>query len=173
MAHGESIGLRKIIKNAFPDTWIVEKAREVGFLRRQRKIHPVPFFWTLVLGFGTGAERSVSALRRVFEQASGVLVVPSAFYGRFNGRLVKFLKAAISRGFEQFAAAASDVHERLKRFEDVMLVDSTLLKLHDALADSFPGVRTRTIKAAAKLNAVLSVRGKGGSTVKLYEGKVA
>ena len=172
MARGESIGLRSTIKSLLPDRWIEKTAREVGFVQRQRKIHPVQFFWTLVLGFGAGTERSVSAFRRVFEQAAGITVAPSTFYDRFNDRLVKLLKAAVSRGFEHFAAAASDVHQRLKQFHDVLLADSTLFKLHNALAGAFPGVRTSTIKAAAKLNVVLSVRGKGGSTVRLYQGKV-
>lgn len=165
MAHEESISLRSAIKSLFPDAWIDETARKEGFVRRQRKINAVPLFWTLVLGFEAGAERSVSALRRVFQLAAGVTLAPSAFYDRFNDRLVNLLKAAISKGLEHFAAAASDVHERLKRYEDVMLADSTLFKLHDVLADAFPGVRTNTIKAAAKLSVVLSVCGKGRSTV--------
>ena len=39
-------------------------------MKRQRKIDPVSFFWTLVLGFGTGIERMIADLRRAYELAT-------------------------------------------------------------------------------------------------------
>ncbi len=172
MAHEKCIGLRRTIKSAFPDSWLQKTARQVGFVRRQRTINPATFFWTLVLGFSAGAERTISSFRRAYEQAAKVKLAPSSFYKRFNERLVEFLKAAALKALEDFAAASSDVHERLKRFKDVMLIDSTIINLHDALSEDFRGCRTNTALAAAKLYAVMSVRGKGGSTVKLFSERV-
>jgi hypothetical protein len=39
---------------------------------RDRKVKALALFWTLVLGFGAGGERTLAGLRRHFEQASGV-----------------------------------------------------------------------------------------------------
>ncbi len=53
-----------------------------------------------------------------------------------------------------------------------MITDSTVIKLHDALANLFPGCRTNTAPASVKLHAVMSVKGRGKSTVKLSGGRV-
>jgi len=114
-----------------------------------------------------GAERSIAAFRRAYEKAASVTIVPAAFYDRFNAALVEFLKTAVEKALDDFAAASCEVHERLKCFKDVMLIDSTMITLHKALQHVFPGVWN---PAGMKLNAVLSVRGKGGSTIGLYSG---
>ena len=67
MAHEECIGVRRTIKSTFPDSWLRKTAREVGFVQRERKIKATTFFWTLVLGFSAGAERSIAAFRRAYE----------------------------------------------------------------------------------------------------------
>ena len=36
----------------FPEDFIRAIALETGFIKRQRKIDPVIFFWVIVLGFG-------------------------------------------------------------------------------------------------------------------------
>lgn len=47
--------VERLLTELFPAEWLLETAREVGCVRRIRKIDPVAFFWVLVLGFGTGA----------------------------------------------------------------------------------------------------------------------
>lgn len=47
--------VQRLLADLFPAAWLLETAREVGFVRRFRKIDPVAFFWVLVLGFVTGA----------------------------------------------------------------------------------------------------------------------
>ena len=50
MAHEQCIGVRRALKSAFPDSWLRKTAREVGFVKRERKIKATTFFWTLVCG---------------------------------------------------------------------------------------------------------------------------
>ena len=45
-------------------------ARELGVVVRNRKVKALALFWTLVLGFGAGEQRTLAGLRRHFEQAS-------------------------------------------------------------------------------------------------------
>jgi putative transposase len=136
-----------------------------GFLKRKRKLDVIAFFWTLVLGFGAGTRRDVSSLRRAYERVTGRTWAPSSFYDRFNPELVKFLKAALEHALASFQLAWGLADDLASVFRDVILADATVLKLPFGLRGAFPGCRTNSSPAAAKLHAVLSVRGKGKSTV--------
>ena len=172
MADRQSTRVRQTLKSLFSDQRLNVLARATGFVRRQRKVKPVAFFWTLVLGFGIGSARKVSGLRRAYQRSTGITLVPSSFYDRFNARLVAFLKATLEHALGEFRLAFHEIGDRFDSFEDVMITDSTVIKLHDALANLFPGCRTNTAPASAKLHAVMSVKGRGKSTVKLSNGRV-
>jgi len=46
-------------------------ARELGVVKRQRKVCVVAFFAAVVLGFSTGAQRTLAGMRRAYEKATG------------------------------------------------------------------------------------------------------
>ena len=102
MANDKSIELRATLKSLFPDSWLRETACDTGFVKRERKICAVSFFWTLVLGFGVDSLRTISALRRAYTRTSRTQVVPSAFYDRFSASLVRFLRASIDHAIGEF-----------------------------------------------------------------------
>ena len=172
MADRESTRVRECLKGLFSDQRLNALARETRFVRRQRLIKPVAFFWTLVLGFGVGSARKISALRRAYQRSTGTTLVPSSFYDRFNPELVAFLKGAVEHALGEFQLAFQGLSDRLETFRDVMITDSTVIKLKDALAKLFPGCRTNTAPAACKLHAVMSVKGRGKSTVKMSNGRI-
>ena len=172
MADRQSTRVRRTLKNLFSDQCLNALARSTGFVQRQRKVKAVAFFWTLVLGFGVGSTRKISGLRRAYQRSTGETLVPSSFYDRFNKPLVDFLRATVEKALGQFRLTFQKLGVRFDHFEDVMITDSTVIKLHDALSKLFPGCRTNTSPAAAKLHAVLSVKGHGKSTVKLSNGRV-
>lgn len=165
MADQDCNRLRETLKRLFPTRTLNRLAAESGFVLRARKIEPAAFFWTLVLGFGLGAERSISALRCAYERSTGVTFVPSSFYDRFNGGLVRFLKAALDRALSEFRLHLDELDERFSAFRDIIITDATVMKLHDALKKTFPGCRTNCSPSAAKMHAVISVKGEGGSTI--------
>ncbi len=86
MADRQSTRVRETLKSLFSDQRLNALAKATGFVKRQRKVKAVSFFWTLVLGFGTGSARSISGLRRAYQRSTGMTLVPSAFYDRFNAR---------------------------------------------------------------------------------------
>lgn len=172
MADRQSTRTRGTLKGLFPDQRIHALARSTEFVKRQRKVKPVAFFWTLVLGFGVGSARNLSGLRRAYHRATGTALAPSSFYDRFSVELVAFLTAAVEHALDGFRLAFQSLSGCLDAFEDVMITDSTVIKLHDALAKLFPGCRTNTSPASAKLHAVMSVKGRGRSTIKLTNGKI-
>jgi putative transposase len=165
LAKVQSIDLRRALKDLFPDRLIEELARESGFIVRERKVKAVPFFWSLVLGFGKATTRSISNLRRSYESASGETLVPSAFYDRFDDNLVSMLRSATGHALDSFQLAGAEAKEVAKAFKDVIVSDASVIKLFDDLKTVFPGCRTNSAPAAAKIHAFLSVKGAGKSTV--------
>ena len=160
------------LRRLFPNAWLEEAARETGWLKRLRKISPFAMFWTVVLGFGCGKERSLASLRRVFELETGKSLVASAFYDRFTPALVSFLRSAVAHGCAEMAARVKETDGRARMFfTDIVGIDSTVLRVHDALAKCFPGTRTNNSPAAAKLHLVMSVLGRGPRSVKITDAR--
>jgi len=142
-------------------------ALEEGFIVRSRKVDAVAFFWTLVLGFGAGSERTLASLRRCYAVQTGTTLVPSAFYDRFTPGLVCWLQRILLEVLERSAEPVRALRGRLAPFIDLVAVDGTVVRLHDLLEKTFPACRTNHTKAAAKLTVVMSVLGKGARTVQL------
>lgn len=160
------------LKAMFPDAWLSEAARASGWMRRLRKVSPAAMFWTLVCGFGSGRDRTISSLRRALEQQLGITLEESSFYDRFTPGLVKFLRLAVARGMEQVRATVESMDRtRAGFFKDIVNIDSTVLRLHDALARRMPGTRTNHSPASAKVHLVQSVIGRGPRSVKITNGR--
>ena len=80
VARVKFIGIRETLTSLLPKAEIERLARESGAMRRRRKVDPSAMFWCVVLGFGTGSERTLAGLRRSYEfscdgQVAGPLVV--------------------------------------------------------------------------------------------------
>lgn len=158
------------LRSLFPKAWLEDAARSTGWLQRRRKVSPVAMFWTLVLGFGCGNQRSIASLRRQYEVETGERLVPSSFYDRFTPELVTFLRWAVAHGCAEMARRASRLQGTLTAvFEDIVAIDSSVLRLHPALAKTFPGTRTNHSPAAAKLHLVTSVLGRGPRSIKITD----
>lgn len=167
MARTQSIAIRRVLSSVISKSGLERSSREEGFVVRSRKIDAVAFFWTLVLGFGAGSEKSLANLRRSYELHTGTTLVPSAFYDRFTPGLVRWLQRILLEVLERSAEPVRALGGRLAPFIDLVAVDGTVVRLHDLLEKSFPACRTNHTKAAAKLTVVMSVLGKGARTVQL------
>ena len=44
----------------------------------------VALFWTVILGFATGTEKTFASLRSTYELQTGTLIASSSFWARFN-----------------------------------------------------------------------------------------
>ncbi len=80
------------VEDILPRDKILVWARELGVVRRQRKLDVVTFIYSLVLGFGVARRRSLSEFRRLYMRTSGVVLARSSFHGRFSDALVLLLK---------------------------------------------------------------------------------
>ena len=166
MARAKSIGIRETLTSLLPRAELERLAHESGMVRRRRKVDPVAMLWTLTLGFAAGHERTLAGLRRVYQRATGTRLVPSAFYDRFTPELVRFLRQVISQLSLRLSEHEPACRGALSKFNDVVVTDTTVVKLHRLLAGRYPGTRTNSSPAAGKVHLVMSVRGKGLERVK-------
>lgn len=171
MAQNHSIEIRRVLSSVISPSQLEKTAREEGFILRARKVDPVSFFWTLVLGFGAGSEKSLASLRRCYALHTGKTLVPSAFYDRFTPALARWLQRILLEVLQKTPGPARALGGRLSSFIDLMAVDGTVVRLHDLLEGAYPACRTNHTKAAAKLTLVMSVTGKGAHSVRLSSGR--
>jgi putative transposase len=167
MAHDHSNEIRRLLSSVISPSELERTAREEGFILRARKVDPVAFFWTLVLGFGAGSEKSLASLRRCYALHAGTTLVPSAFYDRFTPALAQWLQRILLEVLQKTAGPARALGGRLSTFIDLMAIDGTVIRLHDLLERAYPASRTNHTKAAAKMTVVMSVTGKGAHSIQL------
>lgn len=167
MARTQSIGIREQLNALVPPRRLAELARETGAVQRQRKVEIKDLFWVLVLGFGAGTVRTFAGLRRMFEAAARQRIAPSAFWDRFTPALARFVKRVAVETMREVSEPERELRGCLASFKDAVVTDSTVIRLHEMLAKSFPATRTNHTKAAAKLHVVTSVAGAGPRSVKI------
>ena len=166
MAASSSSPLQRL-RSCFSEDWIREEARQTGVVKRERKVDIVQFFWALVTGFGVNHVRTLASLRRAFEPASGVTLVPSAFYDRFTPDLCIFLRKAVARACLTLSEPVEQLQGPLSGFVDLVVADGTVMRLRDLLERTFPGTRTNCTKAALKLHVVMSALGVCPRTIQV------
>ena len=171
MARRKSIGIRYQLTSLVATRELNQFAEWTGLVKRRRKIEPMALFWTIVLGFAAGKERSLTGLRRAYERCTGTTLVPSAFYDRFSQAMAEFFRTVAAVVMERLGETEGKLGGVLAGFRDVLLTDSTLVRLHELLERSFPASRTNHTKAAAKLHVVMSVKGGGARSVKMTSGR--
>ena len=169
VARRQSIEIRKTLNKIISNARLEMIARETGAWSRSRKIPASGFFWTLILGFSVGNHRTIAGLRRCFQKSIGCSIVPSSFYDRFTPNLVKFLKVILSEIIGKLETNIVPLSENLSFFKDILITDSTLIRLHDMLAPAFPSVWTNYMKASIKAHVILSVKGGGMNSIKIND----
>lgn len=171
MSQLESIDIQATFRKLFPTAWINRTAAEVGAVKRPNKVKIPDLFWSIVLGFSAGNNRSLSALRRVFQVNSGINLVSSSYQSRYTSEMAEFLRLCCLRALDHMPGITNKLKGRLSIFKDILITDSSVLRLHDHLAEVYPGCRTNHSKAALKAHMVLSVSGKGKHTLKITDGR--
>jgi len=172
MAREQSTPLREALSRWFPSRRIRELAVAEGVVRRQRCVDPVALFWVVVLGVGDAGGRTVAALHRSYERVTGCRLARSSFYQRFTPQFARLVKRLLTQALDRVGGCAGQGVQLFAEIREVLCVDSTVVRLHDALARRYPACRTNHTQAAAKLHVVLNVQGKGPQRVKLTSERV-
>jgi putative transposase len=167
MAGAKSIPIREALHKLFSAKFLMELAQSSGAVQRVRRIDPKSLFWAVVLGFGVAQTRTIAGLRRAYEKSTGQRIEESSFYDRFNAGFAAMLKAAVDHALKDLVGVGRTLRGPLEGFRDVIMTDSTVIRLHDWLAREFPGCRTNHTKAALKAHAIMSVAGVGKNSIKV------
>ena len=154
------------LADLLPEDRVREIARETGFIKRERTIDPVAMLWVLALGFGVSLQRDLETLRREYQRRTSTTISYPGWSYRFTPELVAFLRESAMLAIERLAAEAhGKLGDRLKQFKDVMIQDSTVIRLHQKLAKVFPATRARGVAAGAKVSLLISAVANGPKKV--------
>ena len=148
-------------------------ARRCGAVRRQGIVDIHALLMTVVLGVSVRGRVSLADLRRIYGEVTGTVVARSSFYDRFNEGLAELVKWLL----DALMADSRDAPPRplgpLAFFEDVLCEDASILQLPDEMAEAWPGPRTNSSPAAAKVHARIRATTGELVKVKLTHGRVA
>ena len=120
MARHKCIGIRQKLTTLLPKAEIERLAHESGAVRRRRKVDASAMLWTVLLGFGTGRERTLAGLRRTYDRVTGKSLVPSSFYDRFSTELAGMFRAVLRELMTKLAASEVRYSGVLEGFRDVL-----------------------------------------------------
>ena len=153
---------------------IASAAVESEFIIRSRKVFPIEFLLTLIFGFYSKEEPSISKLHRIYNslvhEENGV--VYSSFYDRFSNEALTFVDMCLEKFIlKQMHEANSELKGYLRTFHDVLIKDNTIVRVHSYLADKYPATRARRIAAGIKVSLLLSVVCNGPKTVEFFPEK--
>jgi len=158
----------------FPPRVVQRIARESGFVRRHRKLDPVAFLYTLAFETGPQLQRTLEALRHAYNRrAPDPILSMGGFYERFTPDLVEFLRRCVAYGLAQLRFAPGNrLTPKLARFTDLLIQDSTIIRLFAALAKFYPTTRlaknTRSNRTAGvKIATLFSARANGPARLEL------
>jgi hypothetical protein len=118
---------------------LAEQAAQVSeVITRRRKFTALSLARTFVLGFLQKPMASDEELARMAAQA-GTAVTPQAIEQRHTPKLVRFLKELFCLATKQVVAADKALAPLLKRFNSVILMDSSTITLPACQQEEYPG----------------------------------
>lgn len=167
MPHRRSLSLHSSLRKLLPRAFVEAQARACGAFKRIRKVDPFTFVWTIVLGFSTSDTRTLAGFRRAHQLVTGKSLEESSFYDRFSPAFALLLRRLLEHVIDISWGLNRVASGRLKRFRDILITDSTVIRLHDMLAKSFPACRTNHTRAAAKVHLVMCAAGAGKQSIKV------
>nr|AAU82287.1 transposase [uncultured archaeon GZfos13E1] len=157
------------IVEMFPEDFLRNTARETGVVERERKIDVVILFWVTTLGFGVRFLSAIRGLKRKYEEKAKTTLSISSFYDRFTPEMVDFLRKCVLHAIEFQAQQTGRVlDDKLKRFNDLVIQDSTIIRLHESLAKIWPAARTKKIAAGVKVSCIVSAVADSPKSVRIY-----
>ena len=154
MAAKENV-LKESIISFFKNLPIQEIAEEVGYCKRKRKLDMVIFFSSLLFCFGTGIKRSIEVIRQAYITASKTTIARSSFYNRFNPQMVLMMRGLLKQACEEACESIPALKKKLREFTQLIVIDATVMKVHNFLHNVFPSRRKG--KGRGKTKAVVKM----------------
>ena len=167
MARRKRSGIREALTKLLLKAEIDRGAHESGAVRRRREVDASAMLWSVLLGFGTGRERTLAGVRRSCERVRRKSLVASSFYDGITEELARMFRAVLQELMSKLALSEVRYAGVVEGFRDVLVADPPVAKLHRLLARSNPGTRKNSSPSAAKPRLVMSVSTGGVHKVKV------
>jgi putative transposase len=149
---GEDV--RQVFEAILPHQEMEGLCARFGVIERQRKLHLGMLVRALVIAAGTPGGAYQGDVLRSYLEFEVPRIARSAFYRWFDEPLEQFMGALADRALAYARAQQVDLTGILGGVKDWYIVDSTTVRVRDALQDEFPGAGDY---AALKVHKVLSV----------------
>ena len=142
-----------VMERLLPIPTIHGLAKTSNLVKRKRKLNPVFLIWTLVLSFGVQIERRLSRIKRAYEVNANTHLSDGSWYDWFTPNLVRFVKECTLTALQNMAKEThGTLSPKLKRFDDILIQDSTIIRVHESLAKRWPATRSRRDRKSTRLN---------------------
>jgi putative transposase len=149
---GEDV--RHVFEAMLPRDEIDRLCMQCGVIERQRKLDLGMLVRAMVISAGTPGGAYQADVLRSYLEGEVPPVARSAFYRWFDEPLERFMAALAERAVAYARAQQVDLSGPLCGVKDWYIVDSTTVRVRDALREEFPGTGEY---AAIKVHKVLSV----------------
>jgi IS4 transposase len=153
--------------------FILEMARETGFVKRFRKLDPAYLVYILIFGNSSHIRPTFEEIYRRYVDFDdnpkfSYSISIQSFKKRFDQNMVNFLSKLLNHYINMMI---SKCPARLKsyaaRFKDILIQDSSIIRLSQKLAGEFPAARTRNNGAGLKIHAVYSACAHSVKTIEI------
>ncbi len=155
MARKKHTCAEALVHEEFDEVEVRLKARELGVVKRSRKVDAYALLLTVLLAVTTRGKCSLSALRRAFRLHGGVKMARSAFFDRFSPEFETLVKWGLDAMIERSVSAPQKLPGKLARFSDIMVLDASVMKVDDSLEGVWRGTRKNSAKAALKVHTLV------------------
>ena len=165
MKKPSSKGLKNLkawVFHKFTHDFIENKARETGFIQRKRKLDPVLLVFVLIFGVSSHLKPTLEEIHRHYVDLDDnpkikTSILNQSFRKRFNNKLVDFMKSLMDHYIDQMVHQ-SPTHLKgiVKDFKDILVQDSSIIRISKKLYDLHPAARSRDDSAGLKIHAIYS-----------------
>ncbi len=133
-------GVREVFETILPDDVLLPAIRAAGLQERERKMNALLFLRSMIISASTGYGGRQADAMKIYFESGAKKVVRGAFYSWFGRPLEQVLDVVRNRALAYAAAQPLDLPGLLgAEVRDWHIVDSTTVKLDDALKDEYPG----------------------------------
>jgi putative transposase len=146
--------VRAVFEQMLPQEEMNRLCQQCGVIERQRKLNLVMLVRAMVISAGTPGGAYQADVLRAYLESEVPRVTRAAFYRWFDAPLERFMEALAQRALAYARAQPVDLPGPLSGVKDWYIVDSTTIKVRDALCGEFPGTGDY---AALKVHKILSV----------------
>jgi hypothetical protein len=146
--------VRAVFEQMLPQDVLNRMCQQCGVIERQRKLNLAMLVRAMIVAAGTPGGAYQADVLRAYLESEVPRVTRAAFYRWFDEPLERFMEALAQRALAYARAQQVELPGPLSGVKDWYIVNSTTIKVRDALLEEFPGTGDY---AALKGHKILSV----------------